>query len=129
MNALNEIKYNTQGLIPVIVQQHDSSEVLMMAWMNNESIEKTLSEGYMHYWSRTRNKIWRKGETSNQTQKLIELRIDCDKDTLLAIVDQKGVACHTGTKSCFFRTFKNNELKRNQEVIISPKKLYNKTTK
>jgi phosphoribosyl-ATP pyrophosphohydrolase/phosphoribosyl-AMP cyclohydrolase len=101
--SLNEIKFNKDGLVPVIVQDVLSAEVLMMAWANRESLEQTLSGGEMVFWSRSRKKIWRKGATSGNTMKLKELRIDCDGDTLLAFVEPAGPACHTGERSCFYR--------------------------
>jgi len=97
-------KYNEAGLIPVIVQDAVSKRVLMMAWMNAFSIEKTCETGLMHYWSRSRQKLWFKGETSGHTQRLIRWAVDCDADTLLFEVEQTGGACHTGHESCFFQT-------------------------
>lgn len=94
---------NDQGLIPCIVQDAENGDVLMMAWMNEESYEKTLATGTMTYWSRSRKALWVKGETSGHFQYVHELWIDCDADTLLAKVDQIGAACHTGHRSCFFR--------------------------
>jgi len=126
MTILDELKFDKNDLIPVVIQDNNTKDVLMVAWMNKESINLTISNGYMYYWSRSRSKIWKKGETSNQTQKLVELRIDCDKDSLLALVEQNGVACHTGTKSCFFETIQNNKFVRNQDIITSPETLYNK---
>jgi phosphoribosyl-AMP cyclohydrolase len=102
---INDVKFNKDGLIPVISQCHNSGEVLMMAWMNFESINKTIETQNMYYFSRSRNSLWMKGETSGNFQKLYELRLDCDGDTLLALIEQKGVACHTGAKSCFFKKY------------------------
>ncbi len=99
---LAKIKFNEHGLVPAIAQDFASGEVLMLAWMNAESLEKTLASGQVTYFSRSRNALWRKGETSGNTQKLKELFIDCDGDTILLKVEQKGVACHTGARSCFF---------------------------
>lgn len=96
-----ELKFNEAGLIPVIVQQHDSKKVLMMAWMNQEAIDLTLTTNKATYFSRSRNEIWVKGETSGNTQKVISLAIDCDQDTLLLTVEQIGGACHTGDTTCF----------------------------
>src|SRR5689334_5167366 len=93
---LAEIRFDANGLVPAIAQQHDTGEVLMMAWMNRDSIAETLATGRVCYWSRSRGGLWRKGETSGQTQHLKELRIDCDGDTILLLVHQDGVACHTG---------------------------------
>jgi len=97
-----DLKFNEQGLIPAIAQQHDTGEVLMMAWMNAETIAETLKTNHVCYWSRSRQSFWRKGETSGNVQTLINLSYDCDADCLLLQVDQKGPACHTGVRSCFF---------------------------
>lgn len=101
MDILKNLKFNDQGLIPCIVQEHFSGEVLMMAWMNEESIKLTLERGYCTYYSRSRQTLWKKGETSGNVQKLVSLSYDCDGDALLAVVEQTGPACHTGTRSCF----------------------------
>ena len=105
-----EITFDARGLVPAIAQQHDSGEVLMMAWMSAESLAETLSTGQVCYWSRSRQSLWRKGESSGNTQRLVELRIDCDGDTLLLLVDQKGPACHTGAHNCFFRPWNGKSL-------------------
>jgi phosphoribosyl-AMP cyclohydrolase len=105
-SALSDIKFNKDGLIPVIAQCVQSGTVLMMAWMNEEALKKTIDTNDMYYFSRSRQKLWQKGETSGHFQKLIELRLDCDNDTLLALIEQTGAACHTGTKSCFFKTIR-----------------------
>lgn len=97
------LRFNDAGLIPAIAQQHDTGEVLMMAWMNAESIAETLRSGQACYYSRSRGLPWRKGETSGHVQRLVEMRLDCDGDTLLLLVDQTGPACHTGAHNCFFR--------------------------
>ncbi|MEY5025455.1 MAG: phosphoribosyl-AMP cyclohydrolase [Verrucomicrobiota bacterium] len=97
------LKYNADGLIPAIVQDASSRRVLMMAWMNSTSLESTLQTGLMHYWSRSRQKYWLKGETSGHTQKVVRFHVDCDQDTLLFEVEQTGGACHTGHESCFFQ--------------------------
>ena len=101
------IKFNKDGLVPAIAQQHDTGEVLMLAWMNKDSIQQTLTTNQVCYWSRSRQKLWRKGETSGNTQRLIEFRYDCDEDTILLIIDQTGAACHTGRRNCFYRVAKN----------------------
>lgn len=98
------LTFNADGLIPAIAQDAENGEVLMMAWVNQESLDLTLSTGIMHYWSRSRGELWRKGATSGHEQQVVELRLDCDGDTLLAKVNQKGAACHTGERSCFFTT-------------------------
>lgn len=100
-----DLRFDANGLIPCIAQQHDSGEVLMLAWMNAESIRRSLDSGRVTYWSRSRASFWEKGATSGHTQRLIELRYDCDEDCLLALVDQTGPACHTGRRSCFYRSF------------------------
>ena len=118
------IAFNSDGLIPAIAQQHDSGEVLMVAWMNAEAVGETLDTGQVCYWSRSRQVLWRKGESSGQTQRLVEMRLDCDADTLLLLVDQTGVACHTGRRNCFFRAVRDGELITIAEVEIDPKDLY-----
>lgn len=122
---LDNLTFNGAGLIPAIAQQHDTGEVLMMAWMNRESIAETLETGRVCYWSRSRQSFWRKGESSGQVQMLKELRFDCDKDTLLLKVDQTGPACHTGRKSCFFHLVDNEEVIIDSEPLIDPEQLYN----
>jgi phosphoribosyl-AMP cyclohydrolase len=100
--ALDQLRYDTQGLVPAIAQDASSGAVLMLAWMNRTAIERTLSEGYACYWSRSRNAFWRKGETSGHLQRVIELRFDCDGDAILLRVQQTGPACHTHRPSCFY---------------------------
>lgn len=107
------LKYDANGLIPAIAQDHLTGEVLMMAWMNNESVQKTLETSRVTYWSRSRNSFWIKGDTSGHVQKLIEMRVDCDRDCLLLLVDQAGPACHTNRRSCFYTA-----LRKGDEVII-----------
>lgn len=102
---ISEVRFNADGLVPVIAQQFDTHEVLMMAWMNEEALKETIEKNRVCYYSRSRCRLWRKGETSGHTQALKELRIDCDGDTLLALVDQTGAACHTNNRTCFFRGF------------------------
>lgn len=100
---LDELAFDDRGLIPVIAQDAENGDVLMLAWANRESLERTLAEGRMVYWSRSRQELWRKGDTSGHVQHVEELRVDCDADALLARVHQEGAACHTGERSCFFR--------------------------
>jgi phosphoribosyl-AMP cyclohydrolase len=100
---LQAVKFDGDGLVPVIAQSHSTGAVLMLAWMNRQTLEETLSTGQVTYWSRSRAKVWRKGESSGNLQRLVEAWIDCDGDTLLLKVDQLGPACHTGAPSCFFR--------------------------
>ncbi len=103
MHAVPDIlRFNRDGLIPAIAQQHDTRELLMLAWMNRQALEETLNTGRVCYWSRSRGSLWRKGETSGHTQKLVQCYLDCDGDALLLLVDQTGPACHTGARSCFF---------------------------
>ncbi len=102
------MKYNEQGLIPCIVQDANTGEILMMAWMNQESLRRTLEEKSTWFWSRSRKELWHKGETSGNTQRLVNLYYDCDGDTLLAQVIPAGPACHTGNNTCFYREFKVN---------------------
>ena len=101
---ISELKFDAQGLIPCVVQQYDTGEVLMVAWMNAESVRLTLETGATWFWSRSRQELWNKGATSGNMQQLRELRVDCDADTLLALVDSPGPACHTGNRTCFFRS-------------------------
>ena len=101
---ISELKFDAQGLIPCVVQQYDTGEVLMVAWMNAESVGLTLETGTTWFWSRSRQELWNKGATSGNMQQLHELKVDCDAVTLLALVDSPGPACHTGNRSCFFRT-------------------------
>jgi phosphoribosyl-AMP cyclohydrolase len=105
---LASLKLNDQGLIPVVAQDHKSKDVLMLAWMNKEALTLTLDSGNVTYWSRSRQKLWQKGESSGHTQRLIEARLDCDGDTLLLSVEQKGPACHTGEPNCFFKLVRNS---------------------
>lgn len=124
--TLSELKYNSDGLIPAIAQQHDTGEVLMMAWMNRQSIEETLNTGQVCYWSRSRNSYWRKGESSGNQQKLISMSTDCDGDTLLLKVEQKGAACHTGRRDCFYNEITSEGLEISSNPIQDPNQLYKK---
>ena len=121
---LDGIAFDAAGLVPAIAQQHDTGEVLMMAWMNREAIAETLASGRVCYWSRSRRSLWRKGESSGQVQRLVELLVDCDGDTLLLRVDQTGVACHTGRRSCFFRALRDGRLETVADPLVSPEQLY-----
>ena len=122
--VIRTLKFTSDGLIPAISQQHDTGEVLMLAWMNKDSITETLRTGFVCYWSRSRQKLWRKGETSGQVQALKEFRWDCDADTLLLQVEQRGVACHTGRHNCFFYAVRDGRLQEIAEVEIDPDELY-----
>jgi phosphoribosyl-AMP cyclohydrolase len=120
---LAEIRFDERGLVPAIAQQHDSGEVLMMAWMDRDAVRETLSSGRVCYWSRSRKALWRKGETSGHVQTLVDLRIDCDGDTLLVLVDQEGAACHTGRHNCFFRAIRNDALATIAPIVIDMEKV------
>ena len=116
--------YNSAGLIPAIAQQHDTGEVLMLAWMNAEALAETLATGRVCYFSRSRGRLWRKGESSGQTQRLVQLRYDCDGDALLLLVDQTGVACHTGRRSCFYTAVRDGVAVEIAPPLIDPGLLY-----
>ncbi len=124
--VLDDLPYNSDGLIPAIAQQHDTGEVLMMAWMNRTSLDETLEKGRVCYWSRSRQKLWRKGESSGQVQLLKDLRFDCDGDTILLLVDQTGPACHTGRRSCFYNAVRGDRVEVVSEPLIDPETLYGK---
>lgn len=122
--ALAALSFNADGLVAAIAQQHDTGEVLMMAWMNRDAVAETLRTGRVCYFSRSRGKLWRKGETSGQQQVLKSFLIDCDGDTILLKVDQQGVACHTGRRTCFFTAATTDGLVEVATVQIDPKDLY-----
>ena len=121
---LDAVRYDKHGLVACIAQQHDTGEVLMMAWMNRAALAETLATGRVCYWSRSRQALWRKGETSGQVQRLVDIRLDCDGDALLALVDQTGVACHTGRRSCFYRALRGDELATLTAPEADPAALY-----
>lgn len=123
---LDAVRFNADGLIPAIAQQHDSGEMLMMAWMNREALEETLRTGRVCYWSRSRGKLWRKGESSGQQQLLRGAALDCDGDTLLLQVDQTGPACHSGRRSCFYVALEGDEARIASAPLIDPDTLYGK---
>jgi phosphoribosyl-AMP cyclohydrolase len=123
-SVLDALCFDANGLVPAIAQQHDTGEVLMMAWMNRDAVAETLSTGRVCYWSRSRGRLWRKGESSHQFQHLKEFRIDCDGDTILLLVDQEGVACHTGRRACFYRAVRDGALVEIAAPLIDPEKLY-----
>jgi phosphoribosyl-AMP cyclohydrolase len=122
--ALAEIEFGADGLVPAIAQRHDTGEILMLAWMNREAVRRTLAEGRVYYWSRSRRRLWRKGELSGQLQMLHELRLDCDGDAVLLLVEQTGVACHTGRPNCFFRAWREDGWQIIAEPQIAPEALY-----
>ena len=122
---LDEIKWNDQGLAPVITQDAGSGRVLMQAWTNREALQTTVSEERAVYWSRSRSKLWRKGEESGMVQKLVEVLLDCDNDSLCYRVEQVGgIACHTGRESCFFKKLTNDNWESIDPVLVDPNQLY-----
>lgn len=123
-DLLAGLNFDSAGLIAAVAQQHDTGEVLMLAWMNRASIEETLATGQVCYWSRSRTALWRKGESSGQTQRLVELRMDCDGDAVLLLVDQLGVACHTGRRSCFYLAVRDGAVVEISAPLVSPQTLY-----
>lgn len=128
MTWLNEIRWTEEGLIPVIAQKHDSGKVVMFAWMNRESLALTVAEGYAVYWSRSRGRLWRKGEESGHRQKVIALCMDCDEDVLLLKIEQQGgIACHTGRESCFYRQLVDGEWQAVEPVLKNPDDIYKKS--
>jgi phosphoribosyl-AMP cyclohydrolase len=125
MSYLDDISWNSDGLVPAIAQDADTGVILMMAWMNREALELTLIENRAIYWSRSRQKLWRKGEDSGHVQHLIELRLDCDSDAIMMKVNQVGdIACHTGRQSCFYRVFKDGEWQAVDKVLKDPRDIY-----
>ena len=122
---LDEIKWTDDGLVPVIAQDHKTSEILMFAWMNRESLELTVKENRAIYWSRSRNKLWRKGEESGNVQQLRDIRLDCDNDVILIKVEQLGgIACHTGRRNCFYKQLQDGQWVEVEPVIKDPKEIY-----
>jgi phosphoribosyl-AMP cyclohydrolase len=126
MKELDHLKFNADGLIPAIVQDRTNGRVLMMAWMNRASLEKTLETGRTHFWSRSRQKFWMKGETSGHVQVVSDVAYDCDGDTLLIQVEQTGAACHEGYRSCFFRSLRAGGARSEvtEERLESPERIY-----
>ncbi len=122
---LGKINWNEEGLVPAIAQDAESGEVLMVAWMNREALEQTAERGQAVYWSRSRQKLWHKGEESGHIQKVIEIRLDCDQDVILLKVEQVGgIACHTGRRSCFFQRLEDGEWKAVEPVLKDPHEIY-----
>ena len=125
MNIMDEIKFDDSGLVPAIVQDVENGEVLMLAYMNQEAVQQTIETGSAHFYSRSRKKLWRKGETSGHVQTVSEIRIDCDGDTVLMKVRQEGAACHKGYRNCFFRKLEGESTwKTTSSPIFDPKKVY-----
>jgi phosphoribosyl-AMP cyclohydrolase len=126
-NWLDKIKWTADGLVPVIAQEVSTGKVLMLAWMNREALTLTVQEGRAIYWSRSRNKLWRKGEESGHVQVLKDIRLDCDNDVILLEVEQLGgIACHTGRHNCFYQQLQNDEWVAVEPVIKDPDTIYNK---
>jgi phosphoribosyl-AMP cyclohydrolase len=125
---IDQLKYNADGLIPAIIQEQASGRVLMMAWMNRASLEKTIETGKTYFWSRSRQKFWMKGESSGHTQSVREIAMDCDGDTLLIQVEQVGAACHEGYQSCFFRSLANEgrSTRITESRLVDPEEVYGK---
>lgn len=125
MKLLQDIRWNDHGLVAAIAQDWQSGEVLMMAWMDREALELTIRESRAIYWSRSRQALWRKGEESGNVQRLRELRLDCDGDTVLMKVEQLGgIACHTGRRSCFYRRLEDGEWRTTDKVLRDPREMY-----
>ncbi len=126
-NWLDEIQWSADGLVPVIAQEADSGKVLMFAWMNRESLRLTVETGHAVYWSRSRNRLWHKGEESGNQQVIRDMRLDCDNDVILITVEQRGgIACHTGRHNCFFKQLQDGQWREVEAVIKDPKEIYNK---
>jgi len=123
----DEIRWTADGLVPVIAQQADSGKILMFAWMNPESLALTVAEGYAVYWSRSRQRLWRKGEESGHRQKVLDIFLDCDEDVILLKVEQEGgIACHTGRESCFYRRLIDNQWQAIEPILKDPNTIYTK---
>jgi len=126
-NWLDAIKWTDDGLVPVIAQEAGSGKILMFAWMNRESLQLTVQEGKAIYWSRSRNRLWRKGEESGHEQLIRDIRLDCDNDVILLQVEQKGgIACHTGRKSCFYQQLQDEQWVPVEPVLKDPNEIYQK---
>ncbi|MHB1099914.1 MAG: phosphoribosyl-AMP cyclohydrolase [Burkholderiales bacterium] len=124
-NWLNKINWSNEGLVPAIAQDSTTGRVLMVAWMNRESLELSAKTGIVVYWSRSRKKLWKKGEESGHTQRIVEMRLDCDEDVILLQVEQQGgIACHTGRESCFFQKLEDGHWVVTDEVIKPPEEIY-----
>jgi phosphoribosyl-AMP cyclohydrolase len=124
MSWLDTLKFDANGLIPAVIQDAHNGQVLMVAYMNREALQRTLDTGLCTYWSRSRQQYWVKGETSGHVQRVKEIRVDCDQDCVLIRVEQEGVACHTGHRSCFYRAVQHGELVEVEPVLIDPEQIY-----
>ncbi len=124
-SVLDQLMWNENGLVPAIAQRASDGRVLMVAWMNRDALQQTISSGEAVYWSRSRKKIWHKGEESGHTQKVLDLRIDCDSDVVLLSIEQKGgIACHTGRESCFYKRYQNGQWSEVDPVLKAPDEIY-----
>lgn len=127
MGWLDEVHWNADGLVPAIAQEAQTGAVLTQAWMNREALERTATSGEAHYWSRTRSTLWRKGEQSGHVQRVREIRLDCDNDAILLVVEQTGgIACHTGRHSCFFQRLENGTWRTVEPVLKDPASIYSR---
>ena len=125
MSFLDTVRWNADGLVPAIAQDAGSGRVLTLAWMNRESLERTAATGEAHYWSRSRRKLWRKGESSGHVQRVREIRLDCDDDAILLVVEQaSGIACHTGRERCFYKRLESGAWRDVDPVLRDPKEIY-----
>jgi|SRR5690554_6999439 len=125
MSFLDAVKWNKDGLVVATAQDAETGDILMQAWMNREALEQTVANGYAVYWSRSRQQLWRKGESSGHTQLIKDILLDCDGDALLLKIEQQGgIACHTGRRSCFYRSLVDGEWQENAAVIKDPKEIY-----
>ena len=125
MNWLDAVQWNADGLVPAVAQEGESGAVLTLAWMNREALERTVVSGVAHYWSRSRARLWQKGETSGNTQVVREVRLDCDNDAILLLVEQQGgIACHTGRHRCFFQRLEDGAWRAVEPVLKDPKAIY-----
>jgi len=127
MKFLDQVKFDERGMVPAIIQDYSNGEILMLAYMNRESLQKTIFSGKTHFWSRSRQKLWLKGESSGHIQEVKDLFIDCDMDAILIKVEQKVAACHTGYRSCFYRKLQDEELTVVGEKIFDEDAMYNKS--
>ena len=127
MDWLDKLKWPADGLVPAIAQETDSGRVLSLAWMNREALQRTVETGEAHYWSRSRNRLWHKGEQSGHVQKIKSVRLDCDEDVVLLEVEQRGgIACHTGRHSCFYQQLKDGQWIAVEPVLKDPREIYGK---
>ena len=124
MNVTDDIKFDEKGLVPAIIHDHQNGQVLMLGYMNEETVKKTIETGRVHFWSRSRKKIWVKGETSGHTQEVKDLFVDCDMDAILVKAEQKVAACHTGYRSCFYRKIEGDGLTVCDEKVFDEKEVY-----